>query len=108
MNHTGNGDSAAGKITSFYVTLLEAEVNPTTKVNATPKSKEEKLKSAKPKEIKSTQSAEERKSVETFTEQKKNNGPDLNINIQIHISSDASPDQIKSIFENMAKYVYKN
>ena len=32
--------------------------------------------------------------------------PELNINIQIHISSDAEPKQIDKIFENMAKYLF--
>ena len=32
--------------------------------------------------------------------------PDLNINVQIHISSDAEPKQIDKIFENMAKYLF--
>ena len=32
--------------------------------------------------------------------------PELNINIQIHIPSDAEPKQIDKIFENMAKYLF--
>ena len=32
--------------------------------------------------------------------------PDLNINVQIHISSDADPDQIDNIFESMAKHLF--
>jgi hypothetical protein len=36
------------------------------------------------------------------------NGPDVNINLQIHISADASPDQIDHIFMSMAKHLYKH
>ena len=32
--------------------------------------------------------------------------PELNINVQIHISSDAEPDQIDKIFESMAKHLF--
>ena len=31
----------------------------------------------------------------------------ININLEIHISSDATPDQIDSIFASMAKHIYK-
>lgn len=34
--------------------------------------------------------------------------PSLYIDIQIHISSDASADQIDQIFASMAKHLYKN
>jgi hypothetical protein len=33
--------------------------------------------------------------------------PSLNINLQIHISADATVEQIEKIFESMAKYLYK-
>ena len=33
-------------------------------------------------------------------------GPDININLQVHISSDATPDQIDQIFASMAKHMY--
>ncbi len=35
-------------------------------------------------------------------------GPSLHIDIQIHISPEASTDQIEKIFESMSKYLYKN
>ncbi len=36
------------------------------------------------------------------------NMPEVNINLQIHISADASSDQIDQIFASMAKHLYKN
>jgi glycine cleavage system regulatory protein len=33
--------------------------------------------------------------------------PSLHIDIQIHIPSDASPEQIESIFASMAKHLYR-
>ncbi len=35
------------------------------------------------------------------------NRPGLYINIQVHISSDATPDQIDQIFASMAKHIYR-
>jgi hypothetical protein len=35
-------------------------------------------------------------------------GPSLHIDIQIHISADASADQIEQVFKNMAKYLYQS
>ena len=33
--------------------------------------------------------------------------PGIAINVQIHISADASPDQIEQIFASMAKHIYR-
>jgi hypothetical protein len=33
--------------------------------------------------------------------------PGININLEIHISADTSPDQIDQIFASMAKHIYK-
>ena len=33
--------------------------------------------------------------------------PDININLQVHISADATPDQIDQIFASMAKHIYQ-
>jgi hypothetical protein len=110
MNHTSVGDSAANRIVAFYATLVEADPN----VVQTPNSA--KAKDVKPKTVKAQpkpavkgapKETPDVKIPPPQNNQGQNFGPDLNINIQIHISSDASPDQIKSIFENMAKYVYK-
>ncbi|MGA7313402.1 MAG: DUF5343 domain-containing protein [Silvibacterium sp.] len=35
-------------------------------------------------------------------------GPEVNINLQIHISADASADQIDQIFASMSKHLYKH
>ena len=112
MNHTGVGDSAARRIVAFYVALVEADPNSVNSTPNTSKPKETKSKVVSPasKPIVKTEEkiAKEIESPSIQHNNRQNPGPDLNINIQIHISSDASQDQIKSIFENMAKYVYKN
>ena len=35
------------------------------------------------------------------------NGPGVHINIQVHVSSDATPDQIDQIFASMARHIYR-
>lgn len=112
MNHTSVGESAAARIVAFYIALVEANPTPVSPAS-TSKQKEVKPNATKV-QVKSASKNVVTPKPETKTqetkqpENKPNSGPDLNINIQIHISSDASPDQIKSIFENMAKYIYKN
>ncbi len=39
---------------------------------------------------------------------KANPGPNLHIDVQIHISSDSTADQIDQIFASMAKHLYKH
>lgn len=112
MNHTSVGNSAANRIVAFNAALVEADPNPTITTTISAKNKETKPKVAKaqPKPEVKTKVDEkpDQNTAPTGIKQRTSSGPDLNINIQIHISSDASPDQIKSIFENMAKYLYKD
>jgi Family of unknown function (DUF5343) len=110
MNHSGQGESGGGKMAGFYLTLLDA--NPSSIGGATAKAAIPK-KEAKPKPATSQKQKPTTNSLGVPEQPapnmtRTNAGPELNINIQIHISSDASPDQIKSIFENMAKYIYKS
>lgn len=114
MNNSGIGNSAAGRISAFYIAILEADLT-NTKSFVVKKPQEAKIKPAKKKpQGKTGLNSEKNSSNEVLHQQpainqnQKSKGPDLNINIQIHISSDASSDQIKSIFENMAKYIYKD
>lgn len=111
MNHTGIGQAGARRMAAFYTTLREADPNV-----------QKATKSTKPKETKPKTPQKAVKVVTTATSDKdpqksasqpistsqKNINPSLNINLQIHISSDATPEQIKSIFENMAKYIFKD
>jgi hypothetical protein len=40
-------------------------------------------------------------------EEQKSETPELHINLQIHISSDSSADQINQILASMAKHIYR-
>ncbi len=111
MNHTGIGQSGARRMAAFYITLREADPN------VQKASKSTKPKEAKPKTPQktvrvvttATSDKDPQKSAsQPISTSQKNITPSLNINLQIHISSDATPEQIKSIFENMAKYIFKD
>lgn len=110
MNNSGIGDSAAKRIAAFYIALSDAELTPNkqaTKKVQDIKTKPERNISQKVKPVRqTTSSTQTASSNDLSTPKEESKGPDLNINIQIHISSDASTDQIRSIFENMGKYIY--
>lgn len=110
-NHTGAGQVAVRKMTSFYLLLCEAD----------PQKKDEKAvtsgKSTKgktvAKRVQSTSNAKiEHKAVHSATPAIASNVsavdsiPSVNINIQIHISADATTNQIEQIFQSMAKHIY--
>lgn len=116
-NHTGAGESAIRRMTQFYLILLEADVEkkPKNKVINTDDAKKKSMeKSAK--EVKRKVVSPARLSERTGDNSSKGtsgmggspNFPGVSINLQIHISSDATPDQIEKIFESMAKHIYKS
>ena len=102
-NKTGVGTVAVGRMTLFYSVLIDAN----------PKNKQEKSKGRKPT---ATTSPPKKKAARAATKAKPQQGkdqqggddaPDVHINLQIHVSSDATPDQIDKIFESMAKHIYR-
>lgn len=118
MNHSGVGQSAASRITAFYVALLEADPNveiKSAKSSDTGTKKGKPRRSDKASKVQTPASPVEKETTEVVQEKTSPHHksscrdlPGLNINIQIHISSDATPDQIEQIFESMAKHLYKN
>jgi len=112
-NQTGVGEVAARKMASFYMILVEADPakapNPQsiTQKNPSPTKQIPKNNQKKPEPPKQ---AFQESLQETTTVYKNSNSdlPSININIQIHISSDASPEQIDQIFSSMAKHIYKS
>jgi hypothetical protein len=113
-NHTGAGASAIQRMTQFYLILLEADVQKRPQGRSTKSGegkkepsekreiKEKKLPPPKPPEVpaqNTSSGASGRDGSPSF--------PGVSINLQIHISSDATPDQIDKIFESMAKHIYK-
>lgn len=112
-NHTGSGDSACSRMAALYTVLIEADptLQPDGK-GSKPKEKTQKKtptkKITKVKEVQTMPKIETPQMNALVPPLITCHGPDVSINLQIHISADASPDQIEQIFAAMAKHIYKN
>ena len=101
---TGVGEQAAKRMTAFYLMLNEADPD---KIAEPVKPKAEKPKT-KPKVEPTVKEKDEKATItpkirdDTVQEL---SAPSININIEIHISSDASTTQIDQIFASMAKHL---
>ncbi|MBC8394445.1 MAG: DUF5343 domain-containing protein [Deltaproteobacteria bacterium] len=108
-NYTGKGEVAVRKMSAIYILISEAKIPIETISKSSnsqkPIKKEINKTAVKEKAPKNVSSKIQQKQDQTPKQERL---PDININLQIHISSDASPDQIDKIFESMAKHVYKN
>ena len=106
-NHTGAGSAAVKRMAAIYTVISEGDV------------------SKKPQKERQMERATTRKGVAKTGKKKSAPSstpqatphvsytggtpalPEVNINLQIHISSDATPDQIDKIFESIAKHIYR-
>ena len=110
-NHTGGGASLVTRMVGLYSVLCEADPSAEPDSVAkkgvgnkqTPKKKNEAIKKTTLTPIKPTPAQQTQIPIDSRPKV-----PDVNINLQIHISSDATPDQIDKIFESMAKHIYKS
>lgn len=105
-NHTGAGSSAVARMVGTYTYLVQGD--PAAEPDTKSSSEGAKSKAQVPK--KKVSRKEKKPSAELnapHAEDRLQSSPEININLQIHISSDATPDQIDKIFESMAKHIYK-
>lgn len=100
-NHTGAGDSAVRRMVGTFTLLLKKD--PLAEPERKPSNTEKMIAPKKKVTTLPKPATQETKTTTTKTE---NVGPSLNINVQVHISSDATPDQIDQIFQSMAKHIY--
>jgi hypothetical protein len=111
-NHTGGGEAAVRKITQFYMLLSEADpskapdgsepsskVKPQGSIKANRKTQKPTLLQTSLPVTQETLPKDQGRSPST--------GPSVHITLQIHISADASTDQIEQVFASMAKHIYK-
>jgi hypothetical protein len=119
--HTGAGTNAVNKMVSVYCTLAEADVTKQPEQDRKPSPK---VNASKPTEARKKNTVASNPATQSQTNTTKgtkvsansslagdeliDRGPELNINLQIHISADASPDQIDQIFASMSKHLYKS
>lgn len=101
--NTGAGQGAAGGMTSLYSLLTHS--NPGDGAAAAAKPAAAKKAPAKPAAAKkAAKSGETRPSKDN--PKPRHRDPSLNINVQVHISADASPEQIDQIFRSMGEHLY--
>ena len=104
---TAAGASAVGRMASLYCTLLEADAS---------KQPDEKTERARPEKKGTPRPAtvdaapvqpqiRERPAPNGMTNNPQM--PGININLEIHISADSTPDQIDAIFKSMAQHIYQ-
>lgn len=109
MSATGTGNAAAQKMVTVYSLLVDGDPGK----RQAPRSKRQNLQSkgASPKKqaVKPQGKSETARDEAGTSDEHKGGaatGPSLYINLQIHVSSDATPDQIDAIFASMAKHIY--
>ena len=110
-NHTGTGSAAAGRMTALYTALVEADPSGDGE-NSKPKPPQHAAKEGKAKSVTQPRARVAEPGAHSSRGVKAEHGgpmrvPEININLQIHISADASPDQIEQIFAAMAKHIYE-
>jgi hypothetical protein len=107
-NETGAGRAAVKRMAAIYILISEADASKKPDRQVKRKEKPDK-KTAVAKSGKEKKASLPSKIItpETFTLGRDPAAPGLNINLQIHISADATPDQIDKIFESMARHIYK-
>lgn len=106
-SETGNGVSAVKRMAAFYIVLSEA--------NATRKPEKKTAKEQTGIKQKPVVKKEEPQKTSTKVGREpvkddkagETSPPSVHINLEIHISADATPDQIDKIFESMARHIYK-
>jgi hypothetical protein len=107
-NHTGGGEGSASKLAKFYTLLTEANFT-----KATADKPEKATAGARTTPKKTTPKVVTPNPIATKTEDRTDpprtqgkGGPAIHINLQVHISADASTEQIDQVFSSMAKHIY--
>jgi hypothetical protein len=104
-NHTGAGTAAVGKMVACYMFLCEADPLKVKGAKSQSAVTVQKKRRTQP----PTPEHEENQRTRNAPEISSDNShhPQVCINLQIHISADASTEQIDQIFASMAKHIYQ-
>lgn len=117
MRDTGGGQASAGIQARFYLALISGELpsaersKPNTNGDAPPKPRATRAKATSskpsaPTAPPSTNSSDKEHADRGAPSRGRQGGPNLHIDVQVHISADASSDQIDAVFASMAKHLY--
>jgi len=110
-NHTGAGEAACRRMAALYAVLVEANPRSETepaKARDPARPAKNLAQRARPERKEKSQSSPNPPAAAPAAQNAvPTTGPGININLQVHISADASPDQIEQIFAAMAKHIYR-
>ena len=104
---TGAGEAAVRRMAALYAVLVEADASKQPDQVKKDRPAQEREKERPKQNPKSAPVPPQQSHVEHRTPPAVA-APGININLQIHISADATPDQIDQIFASMSKYIYPN
>jgi len=107
-NRTGAGAGAIGRMSAIYTVISQADASKRPhgkrqKEATALEAKEQRRIQKKPRPASSLREA----GGPVLAGDLPARAPGVSINLEIHISSDATPDQIDKIFESMARHIYK-
>ncbi len=110
-NSTGKGQVAVNKMVTVYSLLVAADPTKETAFRTREAgSRESGTSAAKTEKVSQPKALGDGEGGENDQSDKHSNciasGPGIHINIQVHVSSDATPDQIDQIFASMARHIY--
>ena len=100
--NTGAGQNAVQKMSSLYAVLLKADPY-SERASTNPRNSSRKKTSS----TKTSVNTRNNKLDPSKTKNSNADNPSIHINVQVHISSDSTPDQIDQIFSSMAKHIYQ-
>lgn len=102
-NRTAVGDAASKQMASFYILLSAGDITAEAEVKPKTEKTKEKPKSVTRTEVIPVPERTEARKKDDI--EKGLNIPSININIEVHIPSEANETQIDKIFESMAKHL---
>lgn len=117
MRDTGGGQASAGMQARFYLALISGELpsaeraKSNTNGDSPPRQRATRAKAASskpsaPKALPPIGPANQDHVDHGTSSRARRSGPNLHIDVQVHISADASNDQIDAVFASMAKHLY--
>jgi hypothetical protein len=110
MRELGLGENAAGKMAAFYVLLCEADPSKAERTSNRAEPTPQRRTVSKPTQPSPPAQPTTGASSQTAAASQppaREPVPSLHIDVQVHIPSDASAEQIDAIFSSMAKHLYK-
>jgi hypothetical protein len=109
-NQTGAGAAAVSRMAALYMLLLEGDPSKQADQEKEERTKKNELPIAKTgKKTGAVESEPPRSHASAVSHNSPPTSqlPGININLEIHISADSTPDQIDAIFASMGKHIYK-